>query len=99
MKDAKKGAGVRNFVSLNEILDEQGIREEVEYLATKKIVSLQLQAAMKEQNLSKSAVAAKMGTSRAQLDRVLDPHAFNVTMETMSKAAAALGRRIHFRIE
>lgn len=49
---------------------------------------------MREQGLTKAAAAERMGTSRAQLDRVLDPTAFNVTLETLARAAKIVGRRL-----
>lgn len=78
--------------SLDDFLDEDGIREEVTLRAIKSVIALQLRQAMAERKMSLSAVAAEMGTSRAQLNRVLDPEAFNVTLETLSRAAKVVGR-------
>lgn len=49
---------------------------------------------MAAQNISKAHMARRMGTSRAQLDRVLDPEAFNITIETIARAARTLGKRL-----
>ena len=80
------------FDTLDDFLDEDGIREEVTLRAIKRIIALQLRQAMKDRNLTLSAMAAEMDTSRAQLNRVLDPNAANVTLETLSRAAKVVGR-------
>lgn len=80
------------FDTLDDFLDEEGIREEVTLRAVKSVIALQLRQAMAERKMSLSAVAAEMGTSRAQLNRVLDPEEFNVTLETLSRAAKVVGR-------
>jgi antitoxin HicB len=78
--------------TLDAFLDEEGIREEVTLRAVKSVIALQLRQAMKDRNLTLSAMAAEMDTSRAQLNRVLDPDAANVTLETLSRAAKVVGR-------
>lgn len=80
------------FDTLDDFLDEDGIREEVTLRAVKNVIALQLRQAMAERKLTLSAMAAEMDTSRAQLNRVLDPEAFNVTLETLSRAAKVVGR-------
>ena len=78
--------------SLDDFLDEEGIREAVTLRAIKSVIALQLRQAMTERKMTLSAMAAEMDTSRAQLNRVLDPAASNVTLETLSRAAKVLGR-------
>ena len=78
--------------SLDDFLDEDGIREEVTLRAIKSVIALQLRKAMTDRKMTLSAMAAEMDTSRAQLNRVLDPEAFNVTLETLSRAAKVVGR-------
>ena len=85
---------VEEFSTLDDFLKEQGIYEEVLAEATKAIIALQLREAMRKQKLTKSAMAKLMQTSRAQLDRVLDPDEFNVTLDTLSRAARAVGREL-----
>lgn len=80
------------FDTLDDFLDEDGIREEVTLRAVKSVIALQLRQAMKDRNLTLSAMALEMDTSRAQLNRVLDPDAANVTLETLSRAAKVVGR-------
>lgn len=79
------------FSTLDDFLEEEGIREEVTLRAVKSVIALQLQQAMKDQKITRAAMAAQMDTSRAQLNRVLDPEASNVTLETLSRAARVLG--------
>jgi len=82
------------LASLESLLDQSGARDEILLRAFKRGFALQLDQAMKVQHLSKAAMAKRMGTSRAQLDRVLDPDAHNVTLETLSKAAHSLGMKL-----
>jgi len=82
------------LTSLDDFLDEEGIREEVTARAIKRVIALQLQQAMAEQKLSKARMAELMETSRAQLARILDPEEFNVTLDTLARAAKVLGRRL-----
>jgi antitoxin HicB len=79
-------------------LDEQGIRTEVTAAAIKAVVSHQLAAAMKERHITKRAMAEMMHTSRAQLDRLLDPNNSGVTLETLQRAAKILGRELRLEL-
>ena len=79
-------------------LDEQGIREEVTAAAIKAVISHQLAAAMKANNITKTRMAEKMQTSRAQLDRLLDPDNGSVTLETLQRAAKIVGREIRLEL-
>jgi DNA-binding phage protein len=81
-------------VSFAEFLDEQGIREDVEGQAVKELIAEQISAAMKAEGLSKVAMAARMQTTRAQLDRLLDPANPSVTLATLQRAAKAVGRQL-----
>jgi len=80
--------------SFAEFLDEQGIREDVEGQAVKELIAEQISAAMKAEGLSKVAMAARMQTTRAQLDRLLDPANPSVTLATLQRAAKAVGRQL-----
>ena len=90
--------GVGGLTSLDAALAERGIRERVTVNAVKRIVARKLMEAMSDQQLSKSEMARKMGTSRGQLDRVLDPEAHNVTLETLARAAQVVGRRLELTL-
>lgn len=89
---------VAELTSLNSFLDEEGIREEVTLHAVKRVLAMQLEQAMQERKLSKSAMAALMDTSRAQLARILDPEEYNVSLETLTRAARAVGRRLRIEL-
>ncbi|HUZ13530.1 MAG TPA: hypothetical protein VMU93_11825 [Caulobacteraceae bacterium] len=91
MMESDKG---RIGASFAEFLDEQGVREEIEGQAVKELIAEQISAAMKEEGLSKVAMAQRMHTTRAQLDRLLDPANPSVTLATLQRAAKAVGRRL-----
>jgi hypothetical protein len=84
--------------SFDEFLREDGIYEEVTAAAIKRVLARQVQQAMKDQHLSKAAMARRMDTSRAALDRLLDPENDSVTLNTLSRAALAVGRRLQLEL-
>lgn len=84
--------------SFDSFLEVEGIREEVEAVAIKRVLAWQLAQAMREQQKTKRAMAKQLRTSRSQLDRLLDPQNAAVTLDTMSRAARALGKRLIVRI-
>jgi len=84
----------RELTSLDAWLDEETIRDEVSATAIKRVIAFALREAMQEQSLTKAAMAAKMHTSRKQLDRVLDPEEHNITLDTLARAARSVGRRL-----
>ena len=83
---------------LDDFLQMEGVFEEFQATAIKEVIAWQLQKAMADQKLSKNKMAELMQTSRAQLDRVLDPKAGNVTLETPQRAANILGRSIRLEL-
>ncbi len=89
--DSDKGRIGADFA---QFLDEQDIREDVEGLAVKELIAEQIAAAMKEKGLTKVAMAELMHTTRAQLDRLLDPGNPSVTLATLQRAAKAVGRNL-----
>jgi DNA-binding phage protein len=80
--------------SFDSFLEEEGILEEVEAVAIKRVIAWQLSEAMKVGGISKKIMAERMGTSRSQLDRLLDPENPAVHLQTIAKAARALGKRL-----
>ena len=80
--------------SFESFLEEEGILDEVDAVAIKRVLAWQLSEAMKERKLSKKAMAERIGTSRSQLDRLLDPENGAVHLQTMAKAARAVGKRL-----
>jgi DNA-binding Xre family transcriptional regulator len=85
--------------SFDEFLREDDLLEEVTAVAIKRVVAHQLAALMKEQGLTKVEMARRMDTSRAALDRLLDPENPSVTLQTLQSAAAAVGGRLRVQLE
>jgi len=85
--------------TLEDTLREIGIRDEVYDVAVKRVVAWQFEEARKARALSKKDLAASMGTSRSQVDRVLDPDNVAVSIEMLTRAAAALGKRLRIELE
>ena len=77
----------------SEFMKEDGLYEEAQELATKKVIAAQLQAEMEKQNLTKSAIAKRMHTTRSAVDNALDP-AYNTSISTIERFARALGKRV-----
>ena len=84
--------------SFDSWLREEGIYEETTASAIKRVLARQVEAAMKEQEISKAEMARRMHTSRAALDRLLDPDNGAVTLATLQKAAEAVGREIRLEL-
>jgi hypothetical protein len=84
--------------TFDSFLEEEGIREEVEAIAIKRVLAWQLSQAMQEQRKTKRAMAKQLHTSRSQLDRLLDPRNVSVTLDTITRAAKALGKRVIIRV-
>lgn len=84
--------------TFDSFLDEEGIREEVEAVAIKRVLAWQLEQAMRKQQKTKQAMARQLHTSRSQLDRLLDPRNVSVTLDTITRAARALGKRVIIRV-
>jgi predicted XRE-type DNA-binding protein len=78
----------------DDFLRKEGILDEVQAVAVKRVLSYQLEQGMRAKQLTKSAMAKRMGTTRAQVDRLLDPDNPAATLATLVKAANALGKRI-----
>jgi len=78
----------------DEYLKEEGLSQEVERVAIKRVVAYQVGQYMLNQGLTKTEMARRMHTSRASLDRLLDPENSSVTLQTLERAARALGRRL-----
>jgi predicted XRE-type DNA-binding protein len=81
----------------DDFLAEEGIKAEVEALALKRVVSFQLQSIIDREHVSKSQLASLMKTSRTSVNRMLDPGNPSLTVASLGKVAAALGRKLEFR--
>lgn len=95
MKKKKASVSKETF---DEFLAEQGVLGTCEERAIKEIIAEQLAEAMKAQGITKSAMAERMRTSRRQLDRLLDPATPSVTLETLRRAASAVGRTLRVEL-
>ena len=94
-KDVETGKAGERF---EDFLREQGTYEETTERAIKRVIAFQLAEAMKEQRISKVAMAKRLKTSRSQLDRLLDPGNGNVTLATLARAAEVVGRSIRLEL-
>ena len=84
--------------SLDEFLAEESLLESSQSVAIKRVLSWQITQFMNRQNLSKSAMAARMNTSRSALDRLLDPGNESVTLNTLQNAARAIGAHLEMKL-
>lgn len=79
--------------SIDDFLTEEGILDQAQAQAIKEVVAWQLAEAMRTQKISKARMAALLKTSRTQVDRLLDPKN-DITLSSLQRAAAMLGRRV-----
>jgi len=84
--------------SFDDFLREEGIYEQVQLNALKKTLAHQIKTMMQEQGIRKTEMALRMRTSRSSLERLLNEKSYNVTIATISKAAAVLGKRIEISL-
>ena len=84
--------------SLDDFLAAEGVLEEFQAQAIKEVIAWQLSEAMIEQKITKAELGRRMRTSRTQIDRILDPKAENVTIETLQRAAAIVGRKVRLEL-
>lgn len=94
MAEANKHRGS----GIDDLLADEGVLEEFQARAVKEVIAWQLGEAMKARKLSKRKLAELMHTSRTQVDRVLDPSNGNVTIETLQRAAAVVGRKVQVEL-
>jgi len=88
----------RTGSSLAQVLAEDGLLQDAEAAAIKRVLAWQLERSMKAQGVSKQSLAARMSTSRSQLDRLLDPENAAIQLDTVARAARALGKRLDVRL-
>jgi len=84
--------------TLDDFLKEEGVYQSTKTTAVMRVVAWQLAQEMERQGISKTDLAARMHTSRAQLDRVLKAES-NVTLETLQRVAALVGRELHVELQ
>ena len=85
--------------NFDDFLTDEGILEEVEARAAKRAIVIQLNKAMKYRHITKSTLAENVGTSRAAIDRLLNPDNIGISMKTMFKVARALKTKINISFE
>ena len=83
--------------SIDDFLKVEGIFEEAQAEAIKEVVAWQLAEAMKQQKISKNKMATLLKTSRTQVDRLLDPKN-DITLSSLQRAAAMVGRRVSIEL-
>lgn len=85
--------------SFDDFLNAEGIYEEVTAVAIKRVLTWQIEEAMKKQKITKQKMAQRMHTSRTQVDRMLDPNNDKVSLETIHRAASVVGKRLSISLE
>ena len=90
-RNRKKGAVGS---TLDDFLKEDGTYESTQAVAIKRVLAWQIGQAMEKKQLTKAEMPRRMDTSRSQLDRLLDPESNSVTLETLTRAARAVGRQV-----
>jgi len=98
MKSQSKGS-IDRSETFDEFLAKEGLLAETEDAALKEIIADQIEAAMNAERITKTAMAARMRTSRRQLDRLLDPSNASVTLATLRRAANAVGRNLRVELD
>ena len=84
---------------LNDLLAEEGLLDEVELVALKRVLAYQMDELRKAMKLSKQQMALRMKTSRAAVDRLLSPENTSITLQTLGQAAHALGATWDFTLK
>ena len=83
----------------DDFLRDEGIFEGVQAGAIKKVMAAMIERAMTDSAISKTEMACRMATSRAQLDRLLDPSNSSITLATITRAATAVGKKVSISFE
>lgn len=84
--------------TFDSFLQDEGIMADVEMAAAKRITTLQVERLMEKSGVTKTELARRMRTSRAQVARLLDPGTPSVNLATLFKAAAALGKTVRLSL-
>ena len=98
MAKTKGARSVNDLSSLDDFLAQQGTLAAFEAAAVKEVLAWQIAEAMKAQNISQRALAVRMGTSRTQVSRLLNPADGNVTIATLQRAAKEVGRSLRIEL-
>ena len=84
--------------SFSDFLDEHGLKTQTSAIAIKRVLAWQIETAMAKEGMTKNELAKRMQTSRSQLDRILDPDNDKIQLDTVFKAAHALGRELKLEL-
>ncbi|MCM5571092.1 helix-turn-helix domain-containing protein [Burkholderiaceae bacterium FT117] len=84
--------------TFDDFLQEDGSYDEVQAIAVKRVLAFQVEESMKKAGLTKTEMARRMRTTRAQLDRLLDPDNPSTTLQTLVRAAGAVGKRLRISL-
>jgi len=84
--------------TLDDFLAEENLLAETELTAIKRIIAMKLEKTLASHDITKKELAHKIGTSRAGVDRLLDPKNTSVTLHTLYKAARAIGKKLHLSL-
>jgi predicted XRE-type DNA-binding protein len=98
MARKRKKRSAAELATLDDFLAEEGTLETFQAAAIKEVLAWQIAEAMKEQKLTRKRLAERMGTSRSQISRLLDPKDGNVTLATLQRAAAMVGRKVRLEL-
>ncbi|MES2216872.1 MAG: Fis family transcriptional regulator [Pseudomonadota bacterium] len=88
MANKHKGSNFEDFLS------EEGLLDDVDAVAIKRVIAHELTKTMKKKHINKTNLAAKLRTSRSALDRLLDPNNTSITLNSLVKAAHLLGKKL-----
>lgn len=92
----KPSGSARQYRDFDDYLTRQGVKAEIDIAVEKRVIARQVLDELAERGLTKSEFAAQIGTSRAQLDRILDSTSQNITLASLKRVALALGMNLHF---
>lgn len=84
--------------SFDDFLEETGVLAETNAVAIKRVIAWEIQQKLEQEHLSKTKMAQMMNTSRAALDRLLDPNNTSITLHTLDNAAKALGKTLRLEL-
>ena len=98
MATTKTPPSTQGFPTLDDFLDAEGTREGFQAVAIKEVLAWQIEQAMKAQKLSRKGLAERMGTSRSQISRLLDPKDGAVTLLALQRAAEMVGRKARLEL-
>lgn len=95
---ARKPEPEKHYTDFGEYLRDHGVEEEIKARVEKRVLALQLDRCRKELGFSKAELARQVGTSRTQIDRILNPQSQNISLVTLNRVARVLGKKVHYEL-